>query len=215
MEALEGLEASDAFAFAASRSPTQRGRSSMAGVNSRQSLTCSTASARSRGATATATASRGSSFLPFGVPTFASTAPSVSSAENSDVRTAAHSSGIPSTSAAPLPGASSSRHSAAAAASKSGGGSRSRSRSASTDSVFCFPFSFGSAADLAAATAAARRALTFAARSADARTAHASRNPSAGAASGATPTRSKTLVSFLPLFFSPFLGTAPVPSSSR
>ena len=104
---------------------------------------------------------------------------------------------------------------AAAAASKSGGGSRSRSRSASTDSVFCFPFSFGSAADLAAATAAARRALTFAARSADARTAHASRNPSAGAASGATPTRSKTLVSFLPLFFSPFLGTAPVPSSSR
>ena len=209
MEALEGLEASDAFAFAASRSPTQRGRSSMAGVNSRQSLTCRTASARSRGATATATASRGSSFLAFGVPTFASSAPSVSSAENSDARTAAHSSGISSTSAAPLPGASSSRHSVAAAASKSGGGSR--SRSASTDSASCFPFSFESAADLAAATAAARRALTFAARSADARTAHASRNPSAGAASGTTPTRSKTLASFLPLFFCCLL----LPSSSR
>ena len=152
--------------LSASKSSTHLGRSSIAGVYSRQSLTWSTASALSRGIVIAAS----------GWSSPAS--PALSSATKSFARTSAHSSGIRSTSRAPdVSRASNARHRSAAAASKSGGGSC----AAATAGFPPAPFS---------AAAAARRALRFDASSADARTAHASRNPSAGAPRGASPTSS-------------------------
>ena len=125
---------------ALTRSSTQRGRSSMAGVNSRQSPSWSTESTRSRGATAEAAATLASADAP-PLPIFSAKPATLSSAAKREPRTSAHSRGMSSTSLAPLPFASIARQRSAATERRSAGASLAASGSASvSSSAAFFPF---------------------------------------------------------------------------